>query len=278
MKQESYPLGHGVRWPSSFNCLHPWCSLSTEANSHSDKDQTFFAVFTTYGPRSSIYNMLKDHPLLVVRNCVFSIRVLVTALHIQKPYSPPATRGRAIQWWQGPTYQDTACRPYVTEPVADRSTVLWTHRVSAYPLTSEWEQIQFPKWCLHFWTKSNENSPAMNNTVTYHRQNAFVSCFSIHHCVWRYTMGNLLDISKICSGFKPFELFLFLCFSRSVQNVVLYRFFLPRKYTLVNLTHRSIWKPRGIHKEHTWSYVFIINCPREAHNHTWGCRVRGPTN
>lgn len=64
-------------------------------------------------------------------------------------------------------------------------------------------------------------------------------------------MSNLLVISDICSGFKLFELFLFLCFSRSVQNVVFYRFFRPRKYALANQTHDSIQKFEGIHKEHT---------------------------
>ena len=59
-------------------------------------------------------------------------------------------------------------------------------------------------------------------------------------------MGNLLDISDICSGFKPFELFLFLCFSRSVQNIVFYRFFPPRKYALAKQMHDSIQKFEGI--------------------------------
>ena len=64
-------------------------------------------------------------------------------------------------------------------------------------------------------------------------------------------MGNLLNISEICSGFKPFEFFLFLCSSRSVKNSVFYRFFPPRKYALVNQTHDSIQRFEGIHKEQT---------------------------
>lgn len=82
------------------------------------------------------------------------------------------------------------------------------------------KKIRFPKWCRHFWTQGETQGPEIYNAVTYHRQEPFVFWFGIHHCAWRYTRSNLLDISDICSGFKPFELFLFLCFSRSVQNVV----------------------------------------------------------
>jgi len=146
----------------------------------------------------------------------------------------------------------------------------------AHTLTWEWEQIHFTKRCRHFWTKGETQSPEICNVVTYHGQKAFVCWFGIHHCVWRYTVGNLLDINDICSGFKPFELFLFLCSSRSVQKDVFYRFFPPRKYTLANQTHDSIQKFEGIHKEHTWSHVFTTNRPRQACNQSWGYRAAAP--
>ena len=171
--------------------------------------------------------MLEDNPISAVRFCVFSIRRFLTALHIQKPYCPSASRGRAIPWTQGPTCQGVAQRPCITAPVTYKGTVIRTYKVSAHPLTWEWEQIHFPKRCRHFWTQGETQGPEICNAVTYHRQKAFVCWFGIHHCVWRYTMGKLLDISGICSGFKPFEFFLFLCFSRSVQKSCFIDSFFP---------------------------------------------------
>jgi len=49
--------------------------------------------------------MLEDNPISAVGTCVFSIQGFPTALHIQKPYYPFATRGQAMPWTQGPTYQ-----------------------------------------------------------------------------------------------------------------------------------------------------------------------------
>jgi hypothetical protein len=162
-------------------------SLCREASSHSYKDQTFITTVKTSRPQSCIthHNMLEDNPISAVRICVFSIRGFLTAFHIQKPYCPSATRGRAIPWTQGPTYQGVASRPYITAPVTYEGTVLHTYRVSAHPLTWEWEQILFFKRCLRFWTQGKKQGPQICDAVTYHRQKAFFCRFGIHHCVWR---------------------------------------------------------------------------------------------
>jgi hypothetical protein len=42
---------------------------------------------------------LEDHPLSVVRDCVFII--FTATLHIWRPSPPPTTQGHAMLWWQG---------------------------------------------------------------------------------------------------------------------------------------------------------------------------------
>jgi len=41
-----------------------------------------------------------EPPLLAVRDCL--LNVVATALHIWRPSPSPATRGRAMPWWQDP--------------------------------------------------------------------------------------------------------------------------------------------------------------------------------
>jgi len=44
---------------------------------------------------------LKDHSFPAVRYCL--LNVFTSTIHMQMPFPPPVTRGRAMSWCQGPT-------------------------------------------------------------------------------------------------------------------------------------------------------------------------------
>jgi hypothetical protein len=103
-------------------------------------------VHTPSTPRSCVifHNKLNsspnpqtdDHPLSIVRDCLFNI--FAATLRIWKPSPPSATRGRPMPWWQGPTQYGRCTRTHTNwihcEDLAAQP-LLWRHKIS------------FCRWC-----------------------------------------------------------------------------------------------------------------------------------
>ena len=96
--------GNTLPWRSEWwSSLPPDCFVSRGIISPCEYFLTFFHGEALLAPRPT--PKLEDHPSSAVRDGLFNI--FAATLHIRSR-SSSATWGRAVPWWQGPTYR--GCR------------------------------------------------------------------------------------------------------------------------------------------------------------------------